>query len=127
MVALGVASFSHVGGTHFQNEHDMGPYLRRLDQGDLPLHRALTPSDEERLIRELILQLKLGRVRTGYFRNKFGVDILERFSDPIGELVEEGFMTASPEGLELNREGLLQVDRLLPLFFLREHQDARYT
>jgi oxygen-independent coproporphyrinogen-3 oxidase len=127
MVALGVASFSHVGGTHFQNEHDMGPYLQRLGQGELPLHRALTPTGEERLIRELILQLKLGRVRTGYFRNKFQVDILERFAGPIGELVEEGFMTASPKGLELSREGLLQVDRLLPLFFLREHQDSRYT
>ena len=127
MVALGVASFSHVGGTHFQNEHDMGPYLQRLGQGELPLHRALTPTGDECLIRELILQLKLGRVRTGYFRNKFQVDILERFEGPIGELVGQGYMSASPEGLELSREGLLQVDRLLPLFFLREHQDSRYT
>jgi oxygen-independent coproporphyrinogen-3 oxidase len=71
--------------------------------------------------------LKLGRVRTGYFRNKFQVDILERFEGPIGELVGQGYMSASPEGLELSREGLLQVDRLLPLFFLREHQDSRYT
>ena len=81
----------------------MGPYLRRLDQGELPLHRALTPTGEERLIRELILQLKLGRVRTGYFRNKFQVDILERFAGPIGELAGEGYLTASPEELELSR------------------------
>src|SRR5207244_1645209 len=26
LIGLGVASFSHVGGTHFQNEHNWGPY-----------------------------------------------------------------------------------------------------
>ncbi len=55
MIALGVSSFSHIGGTHFQNEHDIGPYMARIKQGELPIHRALTPTREEGLIRELIL------------------------------------------------------------------------
>src|SRR5262249_55413208 len=60
LLGLGVASFSHVGGVHFQNEHDVGPYLERVEAGKLPIHRALTPTGEERLIREMILQMKLG-------------------------------------------------------------------
>ena len=29
MIGLGVASFSHVGGTHFQNEHEFGTLHRQ--------------------------------------------------------------------------------------------------
>src|SRR3954471_24083333 len=74
LLALGVASFGHIGGTHYQNQHDFEPYVARLDADELPIWRALTPSDDERLIREFILQLKLGHVSRGYFRQKFAVE-----------------------------------------------------
>ena len=35
------------------------------------------------MIRELILQMKLGHVHTPYFERKFGVDIQERFAAPL--------------------------------------------
>jgi oxygen-independent coproporphyrinogen III oxidase len=122
MVGLGVASFSHVGGTNFQNEHDWGPYLAKIAEGKLPIYRALTPTDEERMIRELILQMKLGEVDTAYFQTKFGTDINRRFAAPIGKLQQQGFLTHAGTGLLLSRDGLLQVDRLLHEFFLPEHR-----
>ncbi len=127
MIALGVSSFSHIGGTHFQNEHDIGPYMARIKRGELPIHRALTPTREESLIRELILQLKLGQVRRTYFQEKFQSDILERFSTPLRRLQESGYLRVSNGTVRLTREGLLQVDRLLPEFFLPEHRNARYA
>ena len=127
LIALGVASFSHIGGTHFQNEHDIGPYMARIKRGELPIYRALTPTREEGLIRELILQLKLGRVRRAYFQDKFQSDILERFSTPLRNLQESGYLEVSDGTVLLTRQGLMQIDRLLPEFFLPEHRDARYT
>ncbi len=127
MIALGVSSFSHIGGTHFQNEHDIGPYMARIKRGELPIHRALTPTQEEGLIRELILQLKLGQVRRDYFQEKFQSDILERFSTPLRRLQESGDIRVSNGTVLLTRQGLLQVDRLLPEFFLPEHRNARYA
>ncbi|HUJ20816.1 MAG TPA: coproporphyrinogen-III oxidase family protein [Bryobacteraceae bacterium] len=127
MIGLGVASFSHVGGTHFQNEHEFESYMAGLRQGKLPLFRALTTTGEERVIRELILQMKLGHVRGGYFLRKFGVNIHERFAAPLGKLRAQGFLTGDQDGLVLNREGLLQVDRLLHEFFLPQHRAARYA
>src|SRR5437763_15743757 len=56
LLALGVASFGHIGGTHYQNHADFEPYLARLEAGELPIGRALTPNNDERLIREFILQ-----------------------------------------------------------------------
>jgi coproporphyrinogen III oxidase-like Fe-S oxidoreductase len=127
MVGLGVASISHVGGVHFQNEHDFGVYVSKLAQGDLPIFRALTPSPEERMIRELILQMKLGHVQRAYFREKFGVDIYQRFAAPLRTLRESGYLAPSEDDVQLNREGLLRVDRLLHEFFLPEHQNTRYA
>jgi len=127
MIGLGVASFSHVGGTHFQNEADFGPYMARLQEGTLPIHRALTPSPEERMIRELILQMKLGNVGRAYFQDKFGVDIHQRFAGPLGALQGRGFLRLDQNSVRLNRDGLLQVDRLLHEFFLPQHRNARYA
>ena len=127
MVGLGVASFSHVAGTHFQNAHDFEPYLAALRERKLPVYRALTTSLEERMIRELILQMKLGRVRKSYFQAKFGVDVEERFAKTVEELVRSGFMEVDAWSLRLTREGLLRVDKLLHEFFLPEHRGARYS
>ncbi|MDX1981146.1 MAG: coproporphyrinogen-III oxidase family protein [Bryobacteraceae bacterium] len=125
MLGLGVASFSHVQGTHFQNEHEFETYRARIARGELPIFRALTPSEDDRLIREMILQMKLGGVNESYFRDKFGIDIKERFAQPLHKLQDEGYLRIEPAGPRLNREGLLQVDRLLAEFFKPEHRVAR--
>jgi len=127
MIGLGVASFSHINGTHFQNEHNWDPYIDRIHQGDLPIYRALTSTGEERMIREFILQMKLGHVRTEYFQRKFGVDVRQRFAASLDHLKEEGFLRIDTENLHVNRDGLLQVDRLLHEFFLPQHRGARYS
>ena len=127
LIGLGVASFSHVGGTHFQNQHDFEPYLAMLREGRLPLYRALTPTDQERMIRELVLQFKLGRVSRSYFQKKFGVELLTRFEEALGKLQTNGALQIEGDWLRLTREGLLQVDRLVHEFFLPEHQTARYV
>ncbi len=127
LIGLGVASFSHVGGTHFQNEHDWVPYLSRIREGRLPIYRALTTTPEERMIREFILQMKLGQVDTAYFQNKFAVNVLERFAQPLRGLQEQNLLSFGDDHLRLSRDGLLQVDKLLQQFFLPEHRNARYA
>ena len=127
LLSLGVASFGHIGGTHYQNHHDFDPYLKSIQAGKLPVYRALTPTPDERLIREFILQLKLGKVSAAYFQNKFGTDVRERFAAPLATLKEWGFCTVNGDQILLNRDGLLQVDRLLHEFFLPEHRTNRYA
>jgi oxygen-independent coproporphyrinogen-3 oxidase len=98
-----------------------------LEAGQLPVYRALTPTTKERFIREFILQLKLGRVSRGYFVGKFGMDPVEQCKDGVRRLVDWGYLTVDADELRLNRDGLLQVDRLLQEFFLPEHRSARYS
>lgn len=127
LLGLGVASFSHVGGTHFQNQHNIDPYIERVQSGNLPVFRALTPSGEEKLIREAVLQFKLGALDLQYFRDKFGVDLREQFPAALDYIRSTGNLTEDDNFLRLNIEGLLQVDRYVHEFFLPQHRDSRYA
>jgi oxygen-independent coproporphyrinogen-3 oxidase len=128
LVGLGVASFGHVNGVHMQNFDTWDRYGEAVDREQIPLSRAYRPTAEERMIRELVLQLKLGSVRPAYFRDKYGVSLLERFEDQLASLAQEGYLAAADNDIiTLSREGLLRVDQLLRRFFLPEHAGIRYT
>ncbi len=127
LLATGVASFGHASGVHYQNQPDWAGYVGALDRGELPLSRGMRPTPHQRLVRELVLQLKTGRLEAGYFQRKFDVDILEHWRDVWHEYQEDGYLRVEDDRVLLTREGLLRVDALLPAFFEPEHRGVRYT
>jgi oxygen-independent coproporphyrinogen-3 oxidase len=127
MMGLGVASFGHINGVHVQNHDTWEAYAAAVDRGEIPLSRAYRPTAEERMIRELVLQLKRGSIRPSYFRDKYQVDVLTRFRDELASLVDGGWLTLGADVVSLTREGLLRVDALLKRFFLPQHAGIRYT
>jgi len=127
LLALGVSSFGHMRGVHYQNLAGWTPYLEAVESDRLPLDRAFPTREDERLTREMILQLKLGRIRAAYFREKFGAELLERFGEPLRALERERMLEIDDDEIRLTREGLLRVDQLLPRFYAPEYQNARYT
>jgi oxygen-independent coproporphyrinogen-3 oxidase len=127
ILSIGVASFGHLAGVHYQNHHEFQPYVNAVNADKLPVYRALTPSAEERYIREFMLQLKLGTVSAAKFTEKFGKDPREHFAAPLATLREWGFLTNGGDRIGVTREGLLQIDRLLHEFFKPEHKTGRYA
>jgi oxygen-independent coproporphyrinogen-3 oxidase len=127
MIGLGVSSFSHFGGVNFQNAHQVEEYLRVLETDELQLWRALPLTSKQRLIREMVLQLKTGSLDIGYFRRKFDVDIWKEFQPIYERLSEEGMLARQHERIELTRSGLLQVDHFLSDFFEPEMRTVRYV
>jgi oxygen-independent coproporphyrinogen-3 oxidase len=127
MFGTGVASFGHLGGFHVQNLDQWDGWLAALGRGELPFGRALPVTPRQRLIRELILQMKTGRLDLAYFQKKFGVDVQEEYAELWRQLEADGELTAAGDEVTLTRQGLLHVDSLLPAFFEPEFQGARYT
>lgn len=117
LVALGVASFGHLSGVHYQNEAHWDPYLAAVESGRLPIQRGLKPSPRERLIRELVLGLKKGTVDTQRLAATYGIDPLVEWQDAWQHLADAGWLAARGPLPVLTREGLLRVDSLLPVFF----------
>jgi coproporphyrinogen III oxidase-like Fe-S oxidoreductase len=127
LLGIGVSSFGHASGVHFQNVSSWGAYLERVEAGALPLDRAYATTAEERLTREAILLLKRGHLEADYFREKHGVELGQVFRAPLERLREAGLLTWDEKGVELTRQGLLRVDQLLPQFYAERYQNARYT
>jgi len=128
LLATGVASFGHVSGVHYQNKSEWADYTKTLlEENRLPLLRAMRPTAHQLLVREMILLLKKGFLDVAYFRQKFGVDIVDEWRDAWTTYQGDGLLTFDDDRIELTRKGLLQVDALLPAFFEPEHQGVRYT
>ena len=127
MIGLGVSSFSHFGGVHFQNVHSFEEYIRLLDSDQLPLLRALSLTPKQKLIREMVLQLKTGALDIGYFRRKFGVDIWNEFQTVYERLERDKMLQHDSGTIALTRSGLLQVDHFLSEFFEPELKVLRYA
>jgi oxygen-independent coproporphyrinogen-3 oxidase len=127
MIGLGVSSFSHFGGVNFQNAHNFEEYVRILNDGRLPIYRAVSLTPKQRLIREMVLQLKTGTLDTRYFQKKFDVDVWNEFQ-PVYESLRENDLLRRDNGtIRLTRPGLLQVDHFLLEFFEPELRTVRYA
>lgn len=127
LLATGIASFGHASGVHYQNHPEWEAYIGSLEKGELPLNRGLRITPHQALVREKILQLKKGWLEAGYFRDKFGVEILEEWRDVWDSYQADSLLSVNGDRIELTRAGLLRVDSLLPAFFEPEHQGVRYT
>jgi oxygen-independent coproporphyrinogen-3 oxidase len=127
MFGTGVASFGHLNGVHVQNVDTWEGYIDKLDKGELPLGRAFPVSQKQKLIREMILQLKTGHLEKTYFQQKFGADISREFENGYKQLEDEGWLKVTPTGVDLTPSGLMQIDRHLPTFFEPEYVAKRYT
>jgi oxygen-independent coproporphyrinogen-3 oxidase len=117
LVALGVASFGHLSGLHYQNETQWDDYLGAVESGRLPIQRGLRPTRRELLIREVVLGLKRGRLDTGRLQRKFGIDPRTEWSAVWETFEAGGYLEPGGTDPVLTRHGLLEVDRLLPSFF----------
>ncbi|HSK64778.1 MAG TPA: radical SAM protein, partial [Pyrinomonadaceae bacterium] len=127
MIGLGVSSFSHFGGVNFQNAHNFEEYVRILNDDRLPIYRAVSLTPKQRLIREMVLQLKTGTLDTGYFQKKYAVDVWNEFQ-PVYENLQENDLLRRDNGtIRLTRRGLLQVDHFLLEFFEPELRTVRYA
>ncbi len=122
LLGLGVASFSHAAGVHYQNFTEIDDYTKAIEAGQMPTKRSFRTNEEQRMIREFILQMKLGKVESSYFEQKFGVDVLSRWNGELEQLRSEGLLKISDDKIFLERDGLLCVDNILHDFFLPEHR-----
>lgn len=127
IIAVGVSSFGHLQGVHYQNDDALESYMETVQSGELPVKRALVPTSHQCLIREWVLQMKEGCVSADPFRRKFQVDPLKEFAEPLANQQRAGYLTVEGDEVLLTRKGLLQVDSLLTEYFEEQHREVRYT
>jgi oxygen-independent coproporphyrinogen-3 oxidase len=127
LLAVGVSSFGHFQGVHYQNLDQIEDYMAAVTDGRLPVNRAMQPTQHQLLIREFVLLMKEGHVDFSRFHTKYGVNVAEEFATPLQNQQAAGYLNYDANGLKLTRKGLLQVDSLLTEYFEEQHRSVRYT
>ena len=116
MVALGVALLDILAVSIIKTR-PTDQYCETQEENTSAVRRALLTTEEERFVREFILQWKLGRVSPAYFSEKFGVDIKERFRAIFTDWNNAGDLYEEEGDLMLTRDALLRIDSMLHRFF----------
>ena len=127
LVGLGAASFSYLDGVHHQNLATVSGYIQACRNGQFPLGRAYRLSRQERLVRMMILQLKLGEVDLKRLERQHGVSPERVFEKPLEQLEAEGWLQVVDRTVEVTRAGLARIDALLPRFYSLHHRNVRYS
>ncbi len=127
ILAVGVSSFGHLQGVHYQNQDELEKYMDTVNSGELPVKRAMTPTPHQRFIREWVLQMKEGYLNAAAFREKFGKDPLIEFSEALSNQQNAGYLEIKGDDVTVTRKGLLQVDSLLTEYFEEQYREVRYT
>jgi oxygen-independent coproporphyrinogen-3 oxidase len=127
LLGIGVSSFGHVRGVHYQNQSRWEPYLQKIEAGESAIDRAYETVSNERATREMILLLKRGYLEPAYFQEKYSIDILERFGKVWDGLRDQGLLGYDGDRIELTPDGLLRVDQLLSEFYDEKYRNSRYT
>jgi len=117
LVALGVASFGHLSGVHYQNATHWDEYLGAVESGRLPIARGLVPARRDLLLREVVLGLKRGSLDVERLTAKYGIDPVAEWAPQWESLAREGWLAGTGPRPVLSRAGLLRVDALLHRFF----------
>ena len=129
MFGTGVASFGHVNGVHIQNVDTWEPTSRSWTRANCRSAGRSRPTERDRLIREIVLLLKTGRLDVSYFQREVRRGHPRRVPRRVREARRsEGWLhDQRREHRCTTRDGLMQIDRHLPVFFDPQYISGRYT
>ncbi len=112
LLGLGVSAISETPACFHQNEKVLPVYERLIDQGRIPTFRGHKLTDEDREVREQILQfMTLGEVKLRDAAQE--EDVTGVLSELIGDglvVVEGGWLRITPEGQPFLRNACMALD-----------------
>ncbi len=124
LVGMGVSAIGVVGDSYAQNVHDLHSYEQRIDSGRLAVFRGVELSPDDRLRREVIMQLICHfTLDIDALEKKWGIRFREYFAAAIPQLeamlidgllrLERGTLQVLPAGRLLIRNICMVFDRYL--------------
>ncbi|WP_421684257.1 oxygen-independent coproporphyrinogen III oxidase [Stutzerimonas urumqiensis] len=133
LIGLGVSSIGKVGDSYSQSVKELSRYYGRLDDGMLPVQRGYRLNDDDRLRREVILDLMcLGRIDFGDIERRHGIVFRDYFAGALARLdepLEDGLVTIEDDALVLLPQGQLMMRNIAMAFdaYLDGEQQTRFS
>lgn len=116
-IGFGCGAHSTRGGVRWHNVAEVGEYVSRLGAGCSPVATRRKLSAEERLADVMFLGLRLSNgVDLTEVRQRYGVDVWDRWGCELGVCVEAGLLVREAETLRLTRDGMLLSSEVMQVF-----------
>lgn len=104
VLAFGSGAQGRVGHVKYQIEKDINKYYENILAGRKPIEYIEEPVDDS-YIEDLICQIDSGSIIPSLISSKYGINILEKFSELIDELEKSGLVIPSEDFIKLTSAG----------------------
>ena len=133
LIGLGVSSIGMVADSYSQSVKELSQYYARIDQGLLPVHRGYRLNDDDRLRREVIVDLMChGRIDFAKIEANHAIVFREYFAEALEKLAEpvaDGLVQITDTAVILLPQGQLMMRNVAMAFdaYLGGEQTGRFS
>ncbi len=133
LIGLGVTSISKVHDCYSQNVKKTDEYYPQVAAGHIPIFRGVTLTQDDKLRRELIMQLMCHfSLNIPQVEAKHSLNFKQHFANEwkqLGEMQQDGLLERSDEQIEILPAGRLLVRNIAMVFdvYLRNAQEQRFS
>lgn len=126
LYAFGMSGISNVGDYYWQNAKDLNEYYGALESGELPLHKILPLSRDDKVRKDAIMRIMCNMgISYESMERKWGIDFKSYFSNALERLEElrgDGFLTIGDRAIRITEEGRLFLRNVAMCFDRYLHQ-----
>ncbi|MFC0402947.1 oxygen-independent coproporphyrinogen III oxidase [Paraburkholderia rhizosphaerae] len=133
LIGFGASSIGKVGDVYAQNETDLQGYAAAIDAGRLAIRRGLRLSADDRLRRDIIVQLMCNlELRFDEFEAAYGIRFADAFAPELSRLrafENDGLVSIGSRKLEVNVAGRMLVRNVAMVFdrYLEADTSQRFS
>ncbi|MCP4655135.1 MAG: coproporphyrinogen III oxidase family protein [bacterium] len=110
LYAFGASGFGALGHWSYQNLSDVSKYCDAVEAGELPSYRGFVYSSLDRMVRDVMLNMKLIHLNHKEFRERHGFDLLRLCEPILRDLEGEELITVTDETISLTDKGIVYGD-----------------
>lgn len=131
LIALGMSSISMLSSLYVQNHKTLAEYYQALDSGVLPTLRGVELTEDDRLRREVIVELMCNFVlKKARIEEKYGIVFDTYFADALHQLapfVEDGLVHMAPDQVTITTAGRLLIRNIVMNFdvYMQQKSDTK--
>ncbi|MFF2910173.1 coproporphyrinogen-III oxidase family protein [Paenibacillus sp. NPDC057934] len=122
MLAIGSGAYGYLNHSMYLNEPDIREYIRKVKEETYSVVMGKYVTDQERMVRTMVLGIKLLRFYREDFRRMHGKDMMEVFADQINQMVEWGLLELTEEYVEVTfPKGWYYMENISKMFYSEEN------
>ena len=115
--AFGVSAAGYDGHRRWSNTRNIHEYVEKIERGEPAVVERNDLDDEDRQSENLFLRLRLKEgVDISEHRQRFNVNVLDRYRDELERLREAGLIELKNESLVISRKGKVLANEVFAIF-----------